>query len=840
MLKKLSKKKKIKDVVSTDLVSGKDTEEQEKSENILPSENKIQKKTKKSSVEILKKIKLFDKIAKYSIYSLIALLPIFFLPTTLIEINQAKIGLLLLAVLVATISIGLSAVYSGGIKLISKKVLIPVVLISLITFISSAFSTSYKGSFLGLGTEIDSWYLTSILLLITILVALVVNTKEKIFTAVSLFWVSFGLASLFQLLRLLAAAWKMGLASALLNFGGQFSSSELTTVGTWSDFGIVAGVAALSLAVTLDMVPLKKTVRNTAWSLFTISALMSFVASSILIGSGIDQLTNGSQFTIPSMTIVGLFALFFALFQLKQRRQSRKQEKGGQENVGQEKVGQAELTDSESSLQSSALEIKFPIASFILICLGVVTLISPLALNQKINSSVGVASESVLNIRPGISDTYEVSKGVLSSSVKNSLIGVGSHGFYIAWNRYRPAYINTLDSWNTDYQFGVGYLPTSLINNGILGFLLWIVSLIALFWVGFLAIFKSKGKDSSSVYTDIIMFLSALLLWVNATINVSGSMVVILTFIFTGFLLASLVSNKKIKTVNYSLSRSFIVVIFVLSIIMIAFSFTWIQRTRAQVYSTEAMRIIYAKDANISSIPKAMDLLKKSFDIYPTDAYAKGINNLALVQVNYDISSDPTGQNMQALQSGQPIQMSSSTSAYLNVAISSGKASTDANPNDFRNFLQFGSTMQAVALTTANQNAGKLALQDFLQAESLARNHPLPLYSLANLYALAGDKDSAKIILEQTLRIKPNFTEASDLYQKLSEAPTSTTTPNINGTSTSSMAPSSSMLKTSTSTNSTSARVKVPVHATTTKTPVTKKTSINPVTNTTNVVKSAN
>ena len=806
MFKKLPKKKEKKDIESTDLVSNKATKERKTLEGVLYSENKTPKKDKKMSTEILKKIKLFDNIAKYSIYSLIALLPIFFLPTSLIELNQVKIGLLLLSVLVATISIGLSSIYSGGIKLISKKVLIPVILISFVTFISSVFSTSYKGSFLGLGTELDSWYLTSILLLVAILVAFVVNTKEKIFTAVSLFWVSFGLVSLFQLLRLLASAWKMGTVSSLLSFGGQFSSPELNTVGTWADFGIVAGVTALSLAITIDMVPLKKSVRNTAWFLFAISALMSFIASSVLIGSGIDQLTNGSQFIIPSMTMVGLFALFFAIFQLKQRRQKQKQEK----------KGQVKLTDSEDLSQVSLITsgVKFPIASFILICLGVVTLISPLAINQKINSSVGVANESVLNIRPGISDTYEVSKGVLGSSVKNSLIGVGSHGFYIAWNKYRPAYINTLDSWNTDYQFGVGYLPTSLINNGILGFLLWVASLLALFVAGFLALLKSKEKDSSAVYTNMIMFLSALLLWVNATINVSGSMVVILTFIFTGLLLASLVSDKKIKTVNYSFNRSFAVGTSVLIILMIIFSFTWIQRTRAQVYSTEAMHMIYAKDANISSVPKAMDLLKKSFDIYPADVYAKGINNLALVQINYDISSDPTGQNLQALQSGQPISMSSSTTAYLAVAVSSGKASVDANPNDFRNFLQLGSTMQTVALITADQGAGKLALQYFLQAESLARNHPLPLYSLANLYALAGDKDSAKIVLQQALKVKPNFIEASDLYQKLNENPVATSSTNINSTST-----TSSPAK-ATSTRS----IKTPVRTTSTKViPVTKK-----------------
>ena len=792
--------------------------------------NQSKNKEKKSSTEILKKIKLFDKIAKYAVYSLIALLPISFIPSSLIELDQVKIGLMLLAVLVAIIFLGLSAFYSKSLKLISKKVLIPIILISAVTLLSSLFSTSYKGSLIGFGTELDSWYLVSILLLVAVLVSAVINTKEKIFTALSLLWASFGLASLFQLLRLLASTFKLSLISSILSLGGKFNLPELNTIGTWADFGIIAGVVSLSLAVTLDMVPLKKSIKTTAWCLFALSALMSFVASSILIGSGIDQLTNGSQFIIPTMSVVGLFALLFAIFQLRQRRRIQKQG-----NIS----GKKEMISTETSAvntETNAVKlesIKFPIASFVLIILGLITIVSPLAINQKLNYSFGIPNESVLNVRPGISDTLEVSKGVLGSSVKNSLIGVGPHGFYIAWNQYRPAYINSLGSWNADYPFGVGYLLTDMVSVGILGFLLWIVSLITLLALGLKTILKNKGKDPSSVYTNIILLLSASFLWFNALLNISGATIVILTFIFTGLLLANLVLDKKIKIFAYPLdgvfkdfteeslsgtgtslwvniknkillrgvakNKVYVLVSGVLIILIICFSFIWVNRTRAQTYSAKAMQMIYAKDVNISVVPKAMELLKKSFDIYPADVYARGINNLALVQINYDISSDTTGQNMQALQNGQPVQMSSSTAIYLTTAISSGKSSIDANPNDFRNFLQFGSTMQTSALLTGEPDAGKVALQSFLKAESLARNHPLPLYSIANLYALAGDKESAKAVLEQALKVKPNFTEASDLYQKIiQDISASTTAPIVEKTISASSTKATSTKATST------------------------------------------
>ncbi len=727
-------------------------------------------KTKSKRVSDVKsKIRFFDNIAKYSMYVLIGLLPVFFLPTSFIELGQAKLGLLITAVTVAVVSMGLSIIYGGSIKIVNKKIWIPALLISIITLISAFFSTSYSGSIMGNGSEIDSWYLISILLLTTILISSVINTKERIFSALSIFWSGLGVASVFQILRLISSAFKIDLFTSILSLGGRFDLPVLNMIGSWGDLGIATGVGALSLAITLDMVPLKDSIKKIYWVIFSVSTFVSFVASSIVVGSGIDQLNNGSQFVVPSMTVVGIVALLFAVFRLVQSRKEK-----------------------EDKIKS----VNFPVANVILIVLGIIVMASPLALNQGINQFTGVPNESVLNVRPGVSDTYIVSKEVLNSSIKNSLIGVGPHGFYIAWNTFRPDYINKTDLWNTDFQFGVGYLPTLLINNGVLVFILLIVSLLLLLVAGIKSILINK-KDSAHTYTSIVTLLSAIFLWINAILNVPGSMVLILTFIVTGFLLANIIVDNKLtakeflfdgsnvslsagsndgsatdSTAGYDLKkkhsskRVFSMVTIILVMILTAcLALVWINRIRSQFYSAESTQLIYAKSANISIVPQAIFSLQKAFDIYPNDLYARGINNLAIVQINYDISSSPENQNMDALKNGQALAMSSSTEAYIEVAASSGKESVYKNRNDFRNYLQFGSTMQTIALLNLEKDAGGYALQSFAQAIKLAPKHPLPLYSLANLYVLAGDRGTAKTLLEQALKLKPNFNEASDLYQ---------------------------------------------------------------------------
>ena len=112
-------------------------------------------------------------------------------------------------------------------------------------------------------------------------------------------------------------------------------------------------------------------------------------------------------------------------------------------------------------------------------------------------------------------------------------------------------------------------------------------------------------------------------------------------------------------------------------LMMLAVSFIWVERTRAQVYSTEAVHLIQNKNFNVSNVPEVMSLLKKSYDIYNYDSYARTINKLALAQIEYNISSDTSDKKIKVLKSGQPPLLSSSTEVYLQVEISSAKASID-------------------------------------------------------------------------------------------------------------------------------------------------------------------
>lgn len=686
---------------------------------------------------------IFEKISRICIYLLTFLLPLFFVPSALIELGQAKMLILTLFVTISTISLGVSIIYSGVVNILSRWIYIPAIFISLITLLSSIFSNSYRGSIIGMSLETDSWYIISLLVLLVVIISCTINTKGRIVMLLSLLWSGFAVTAIFQLLRFVFEAIGLKSVVGFLSLGGLFSLTTLNTIGSWGDFGIFSGFILISLAITLDSVLLKKKTNRFFWIGYSLSLILTIITSFIVFGFGKSSINGGVQILFPIISVVGFFALIFAISQLIRRYQNRHDD-----------------------------SIKFPLASLIVMSFGILFMIFPVSINQHVNSVLNVPMESMLNVRPDMIETSHIAKEILSSSFKNSLIGYGTHGFFMARNNFRLESVNLSELWNSDFQFGFGYLPTILINNGILGLLSWLSLIFILLFFGLRLWIKNKNMDHSLRYILSWVLISYTALWLLMIINVPSASIVILTFLMTGILLAILKIEGVFTETRLDFSKGrargvigVLIVLFVL-IAMVYVSINWMNRVRAYTYSVKSMQLVYAKDASIDTVPKAIDLLNKAMSIYPSDVYSRAINNLAMIQVNYDFSSK--SQNGSSIGNEKP-KLATSTLEYLNLALSSGQVGVNLNPNDFRNWIQFGSTLQAIALLTEENKAADGALQTFVQSVSLSSKHPLPYYMLANLYLLAGDLKNAKISVEQAIKLKSNFEEAGKIYNKILE-----------------------------------------------------------------------
>jgi len=183
-------------------------------------------------------VKICDIISKGSIYLLVFLLPIFFLPWTANVLDFNKQALLIFLVSISLFTWILKVLISGRFSLNLSKFNIPVVVLSLVYLISTCFSLWRYGSFWGWPLSVSESLLTIIgLFLLYFLVSNIFKRKE-IFYLIMILILSGFLAMVFGGLQL---------------FGKFLLPLDFTKTASFNTIGMV-NVLSLFAAVLLPLI----------------------------------------------------------------------------------------------------------------------------------------------------------------------------------------------------------------------------------------------------------------------------------------------------------------------------------------------------------------------------------------------------------------------------------------------------------------------------------------------------------------------------------------------------------------------------------------------------------
>jgi len=258
-----------------------------------------------------------DKITKLSIYLLVFLMPLFFLPWTSNVLDFNKQALLVFMVFLSLFCWLLQSLTKGKITLNMSKLNIPVIVFLAITGISTWFSAYQYGSFWGWPLNTGSSFLT--LLCFVLVYFLVTNVFKKKDILGLLFWlvISASIAALLGGLQLFG--------KFLLPFS--FSKiNSFNTVGTVNSLGIFLG-ALLPLFLTLYFIS-RKLIKSLLGIFSLIVLAMLFVINFwvawfvVLVGSivilvfGISkrETFKASWLTLPMFFLV--ISVFFGVFRI--------------------------------------------------------------------------------------------------------------------------------------------------------------------------------------------------------------------------------------------------------------------------------------------------------------------------------------------------------------------------------------------------------------------------------------------------------------------------------------------------------------------------------------------
>ncbi len=264
-------------------------------------------------------IAFFQKVLKVSLYLLVFLLPLWFLPFTQDILNYQKQVLLMVLAIVALLSWLLKTVRQEELEIRFSAINIAVLAVLLVSGISTITSLWRYGSFFGWAANVTDSFLT--LLLFAIVYFLISNTVKDIKEFFHLFFVfiiSFVIAGIYALLQLYGV------------FILPFSFAKLATFNTMGSANSVAVLAGILLPfIFASALVLKKKFTIWLWIfaafLLSLLLLINFfnawlalaVGAVVLLIFGIINAKNvhalGSISLPVALLIISLFFLFFKI-----------------------------------------------------------------------------------------------------------------------------------------------------------------------------------------------------------------------------------------------------------------------------------------------------------------------------------------------------------------------------------------------------------------------------------------------------------------------------------------------------------------------------------------------
>lgn len=522
---------------------------------------------------------ILDRVSFWSLFLVVVLLPLFFIPFTNIPIETSKGLLVIFGLAVSVISWSLGRFFDGKIVIPKLKMLFVLLGIVFSFLLSAIFSKTFKVSMFGTMFDMGTfWFmLVSFLLLFMSSIVLREFKKAKILL--------FGL--LFSGLILTS------IQTLHLFFPGIISIFNLdTTANLVGSLNVLAVYSSLIVLFSVFVI-----------EFFSISRLFKIILSVILLLSlFLIAVVNFSLVWL----MLGIFTLF--IFVYKVSFFINKQE-------GEKKTG-------------------FPLSSFIVAMLSLIFFISSQFIGGILPSIFKVSSNEV---RPSFISTMSVFRGTITN---DPVFGIGPNKFTDAWNLYKPTNINQTVFWDSSFSNGSGTIPSFFVTTGILGTLLWLLFFVLLIMCGYKSLSKFNKEGEIDIKT-FIFYLVSLYLFMMSIFYTIGVVLFFLAFAFLGVFMGFSINNNKDKEISFSflddVRKSFFAILFfiIIMIISITLVFKYTERLVSVVYFQKAINANTTEQAEVN--------IKNAIYLSQNDLYLRTYTQIYILKINSLVSKTQEG-----------------------------------------------------------------------------------------------------------------------------------------------------------------------------------------------------
>ena len=360
-----------------------------------------------------------------------------------------------------------------------------------------------------------------------------------------------------------------------------------------------------------------------------------------------------------------------------------------------------------------------------------------------------------VEVRPSLSATFDIAAHTYASA---PLFGTGPGTFKEMWLSHRDPLINENEYfWNIDFDFGVGYLPTVLVTQGVVGTIMWFIPLLLFLLVGVRSLVLPRQKEPSVRLYTIISYVTALYTFSLAIFAVTGPAQLVLGFFALGVYISLLrfgeQSHETVIVFNKNPKLGlFLVFVFTLCIV-VALATAYSVSTR---YIASVAYLNASNALKVNRITEAEKYLQTALTFDPNDrvyrlAALTGVASMNELAGNTTIAPDELQSQFQVL---------------LTQSIEFAVAATQENPRNYENFITLAAVYQSVVPLRVDGAYDK-ALEAYDQAISLNPSSPATRVLLAQLELSRNDLERAEARLLEAIGLKRNYLQAVLLLARL-------------------------------------------------------------------------
>ena len=646
----------------------------------------------------------FDRWSFFVLFATLFLLPLFFLPSTVYPFQFGKILLVTVGTIVALVLWIAARLKEGKLTLPMTPVFFALGLVLVEFFVSSLLSSSPKLSLIGQGFEVGTFGSLLVMSILFFLTSILFSSKKRAIYGYLAFFLAFTLIALFHLSRFI-------FGPAFLSMG-IFTDTTANLIGKWNDLGLFFSIAALLSFITLDLLSVKILWRAILWIFLIVSlGLLSIIGFSAI------------------WIVGGSFALVFSLYLI---------------SIGYKRMAVSLDTEAHTSAIESPRR-RIPLASLFVLVVSLGFIFWGQTIGGYLSTKLQIFQ---IETRPSWSSTLDIEKVSLKEA---PLFGVGPNRFLNVWLLNKPTAVNQTIFWNTDFNYGIGLLPTFAVTTGILGLVFWLLFIVLFLLLGARTLL-SPHPDALSRYISISSFLTALFLWVFSIIYIPTGVVLAFTFFFSGLFIASAHRDRVItsKTLSFAArpKLGFIVIVglIILLVASLVVTYTVVTRYKSSVYLAKAVST-FNTTGNIDTTASQLAMAQNSA---LSDTGYRFLSELALIKMS-NLLSGKTDLSQDALR----VKFQS----LLGDALTNADSAKKYDALNYQNWAALGRVYEAV-VPLGIDGAYTNAVGSYNEALKLNPHNPELYLVLARLEVANKNLKKAKEDVNLAIKEKSNYTEA--------------------------------------------------------------------------------